>query len=84
VYDDNVTPRTRVFEWHQRFKEGREEVEDDERPRRPSTSKTEENFEKSSETVELRIKRLMKMYYWEVLTKLRSVRKKRPELWGKK
>jgi predicted DNA binding CopG/RHH family protein len=31
--------------------EGREEVEDDERPGRPSTSKIEENFEKISEII---------------------------------
>jgi hypothetical protein len=31
--------------------EGREEVEDDERPGHPSTSKTEENVEKISEIV---------------------------------
>jgi len=34
--------RTRLFEWHRRFKEGREEVEDDHRSRRPSISRTEE------------------------------------------
>jgi hypothetical protein len=39
---------TRVFEWHKRFVEGREEVEGDEHPGRPSTSKNEENFEKIS------------------------------------
>jgi hypothetical protein len=37
VYGDNVMLSTRVFEQHKRFREGREEVEDDERPRRPST-----------------------------------------------
>jgi hypothetical protein len=37
--------------------EGREEVEDDGRPERPSTSKTEENVEKISEIVDLRVKR---------------------------
>jgi transposase len=51
VYGDNVMSRTRVSEWHKRFVEGREEVEDDERPGRPSTSKTEENVEKISETL---------------------------------
>ena len=34
-----------VFEWHRRYKEGREDVEDDPRSRRPSTSTTEENVE---------------------------------------
>lgn len=63
---DNVMPRTRVFEWHNRFMESREEVENDERSGRPSISITEENDQK---------------YYLEVLTKLRErVRKKRPEL----
>ena len=35
--------RTRVFEWHKRFHEGRTEVEDDERSRRPTISKTTYN-----------------------------------------
>ena len=34
------------FEWHRRFKEGREEVEDDHRSGRPSTSRTDENVER--------------------------------------
>jgi hypothetical protein len=46
VYSVRVTSRTRVFEWHKRFVEGPEEVEDDERRGHPSTSKTEENIEK--------------------------------------
>ena len=29
VYDDNLMSRSHVFEWHKRFSEGREEVEDD-------------------------------------------------------
>ena len=29
VYGDNLMSRSRVFEWHKRFNEGREEVEDD-------------------------------------------------------
>ena len=32
--------RTRVFEWHKRFHEGRTDVEDDERSQRPTMSKT--------------------------------------------
>ena len=36
--------RCRVFEWHKRFKEEREDVEDDPRSGRPSTIKTEENI----------------------------------------
>ena len=29
VYGDNLMSRSRVFEWHKRFSEDREEVEDD-------------------------------------------------------
>jgi hypothetical protein len=43
---------------------GREEAEDDERPRRPSTSKTEENVKKISEVVDLMVKRLIKSTTW--------------------
>jgi hypothetical protein len=37
VYGDNVMSRTRVFEWHKRFMESREKMEDGERLGRPST-----------------------------------------------
>ena len=43
VYGDDTMSRTSLFEWHKRFKEGREEVEDDHRSGRPSTSITDEN-----------------------------------------
>ena len=36
--------RPRVFEWHKRFKSGREEVENDLKSERPSTTKTHENI----------------------------------------
>ncbi|GFU27232.1 protein GVQW3 [Trichonephila clavipes] len=38
--------RARVFEGFKRFKDGRQDVEDDSWPGRPSTSKTDENVEK--------------------------------------
>ena len=31
VYGDEALSRARVFDWHKRFKEGQEEVEDDAR-----------------------------------------------------
>ncbi|KAG5324962.1 MOS1T transposase, partial [Acromyrmex heyeri] len=34
-----------VYQWYERFKSGREAVEDDARPGRPSTSKTDENVD---------------------------------------
>ena len=42
---------TRVYEWCKRFQYGREDVEDDERPGRPSTSPTDESVEKVKEMV---------------------------------
>jgi hypothetical protein len=49
VHGDNVMPRTQVFKWHKLFMEGREELEDDESPGCPTTSKAEENQLKFSE-----------------------------------
>ena len=46
VYNDDTMSRTRLFEWHRRFKEGRWEVEDDRRSGKPSTNRTDENVER--------------------------------------
>jgi len=46
VYGDECLSRTQVFEWFKSFKEGWEEIRDDKRPSRPSTSKTDANIEK--------------------------------------
>ncbi|KAJ8939420.1 hypothetical protein NQ318_020875 [Aromia moschata] len=46
VYGSECLSRTQVVEWLKRFKEGRETTEDDPRPGRSSTSKTDENIEK--------------------------------------
>ena len=51
VYGDECLPHTQVFKWFKRFKEGRELIGDDQRPGRPSTSKTEANIEKIGEIV---------------------------------
>ena len=45
VYGDDTMSRTRLFVRHRRFKEGREEVEDDHRSGRPSTSRTDQHVE---------------------------------------
>jgi len=39
VNGDECLSHTQVFEWFKRFEEGREEIGDDQRPGRPSTSK---------------------------------------------
>ena len=48
VYGDATMSRTRIFEWHKRF---REDVEDDPRSGRPTTSRTNENVEHVREKV---------------------------------
>jgi len=51
VYGDECLSRNQVFEWFKGFKEGIEEIRDDQRPSRPSTSKTDADIEKAGETV---------------------------------
>ena len=51
VYGDECLSRTQVFEWFKRFKDGREEIGDDQSPGLPSTSKTEGNIAKIGEIV---------------------------------
>ena len=51
VYGEETMPRTRAFEWHKRFKEGREEVEDDPWSGRPSTSRRADNIERVKQMV---------------------------------
>ena len=46
VYGNDRMSKTRLFEWHRRFREGREEVEDDHRSGRPSISRTDESVER--------------------------------------
>ena len=51
IYGDDCLSRTQVYGRFKRFKEGREEIGDDQRPGRPSTSKTDSNIEKVGEIV---------------------------------
>ena len=51
VYGDATMSRTRIFEWRKRFREGREDVEDDPKSGRPTTSRTNENVERVREKV---------------------------------
>ena len=45
AFGESTMSRTQVQLWYNRFKEGREDVNDDARPGRPSTSTTDENIE---------------------------------------
>ena len=51
VYGDSSMSRTRVFEWHKQFVEGRKDVEDDPKSGRPCTSTTDTNIEKVPQLV---------------------------------
>jgi len=51
VYGDNVMRKTAVYKWVKRFCEGRESVTDEEKSRRPATSRTEENIAKVPQIV---------------------------------
>ncbi|XP_062950116.1 protein GVQW3 isoform X1 [Cynocephalus volans] len=51
AYGDEVMSRARVFDWHKRFKEGREDVRDDARSGRPVTHRTDENIRKVKDLV---------------------------------
>ena len=48
--EETMSP-THAFEWHKRFKEGQEEVDDDPRSGRPSTSRTADNIERVNQMV---------------------------------
>ena len=51
VYGEETMSRTRAFEWHKRFKEGRNEVEDDPWSGRLSTSRMADNIESVKQMV---------------------------------
>ena len=51
AYGESAMSKTVVYEWYKRFQDGREDVEDDERPGRPSTLTTDENMGKVKEMV---------------------------------
>ena len=51
AHGESALSKTRVYEWYKRFQDGREDVEDDERLGRPSTSTSDEKVEKVKEMV---------------------------------
>lgn len=52
VYGDSSPCREVVYDWFKRFKEGRQQLEDDPREGRPSSSKTQENLQLLSNLLE--------------------------------
>ena len=51
AFGGDTMSKPRVYEWYKRFQEGREDIEDDARSGRPSTSISDENVEKVKEIV---------------------------------
>ena len=51
VYGDAAVTMKVVYKWFTRFRNGCEMVEDEERSGHPSTSKTQENVERVSESI---------------------------------
>lgn len=51
AYGNEVMSRARVFDWHKRFKEGREDVGDDARSGRPVPHRTDENIQEVKDLV---------------------------------
>lgn len=47
AYGESTLCQKNVYKWYKLFTEGREDVNDDARPGRPSTSTTDENVEKN-------------------------------------
>ena len=46
VYGEDALSRTQVLQWHKNFREGRDDVHDEQRAGRPSTSHTDPNVQK--------------------------------------
>lgn len=46
VYGEEVMSRARVFDWHKRFKEGRDDIHGDVKSGCPVIHRTQENIEK--------------------------------------
>ena len=51
AYGESTLSKKNVYKWYKLFQEGRENVEDEPRPGRPSTSTTDENVEAVKEIV---------------------------------
>ena len=52
VYGEDVMSKMQIFEWHKHFEKGYEEVEDDPKTVRLSTTRTEENITRVKQLVQ--------------------------------
>ena len=84
VYKETMS-RARAFEWHKRFREGREECEDDQRSGRPVTSRTKSNIDRVKQLMRANRRLTVRMIsdelfigrdaVWKILTKILEMRK---------
>ena len=82
VYDDDTMSKTCRFEWHRRFKEGREEEEDDYRSGRPSTSRTDEKIERVRQKVRSDRRLSVRMIADELVWIVRGYGGSLRKIWG--
>ncbi|KYN31622.1 hypothetical protein ALC56_14120 [Trachymyrmex septentrionalis] len=69
AYGEATLDRSNVYRWYKMFSEGREDVNDEERAGRPSTSTTDDNIDE--------VKKI-------ILANRNAIRQKRPDLWKNK
>ena len=85
VYKEETMSRACAFEWHKRFREGREECEDDQRSGRPVTSRTDSNINRVKQLVRADRRLTVRMIceelsigrdtVWKILTENLKMRK---------
>jgi len=75
VYGDQALSRSNVFRWYGRFRDGREDVEDDPSSGRPTERRNDNNVEKISQLVLQNRHLLQRMLADEVNTGKDTVRK---------
>ena len=80
VYGDAALTMKTVYKWFERFRNGCESVEDEERSGRPSTSKTQENVAKVCEMIRSNRQLIIKEISEDL--NISCVRRKRPEKWA--
>jgi len=72
AYGGEAMKKSSILEWHKRFKEGRENVEDDEGSGCPRSNRTDENVEKVRNLMHLD-RRLSIRAIYGYTTKLRTL-----------
>jgi hypothetical protein len=80
AYGDNPLSRTRVFEWYARFRDGHENLEDDERSGRPTADRIPDIIEIVRELIPTDRRMTLRMMEEEVLSRLvQRIRRVRPQ-----